>query len=1297
MAMTGIRVNTRRILLGALAAACMLLAMTGVGSAQAAQAWWHVDASVRPTPLATVPAPEVQKINTETVNFEPEEYLIAKVEIDGQVVACLANDSETVGYCEALFGVKGVTTAEELQGALEAPDAYGKGNVEVRGGPASSPSASFEVITPGGPAPPVSVESYENVYGHASAAVLQQGGSGKIVLLATNVGNASVEGATASVTISNTLPAGVGVKATSIEGKTVNGSVTRAPVECVQPAGPCTFKGDLPPYEAIEVDVTVVAQRGAKDGEGDTAAVEGGGAGSSSSLLKLAYGDEPTFGVQTYEMNAEGEGGAPVRKAGAHPFQLTTSTIMNQNAEGKPVDLAKDLEFELPDGLVGNPTAYPQCSLGEFMTELNGENGCRPETAIGVADATIRVNGTIETLSVPVFNLEPEEGEPARFGFYPAVPVVLDTSVRTGKGYGVTVAAHNLTELAGFLGAQVTFWGVPGSPSHDQQRGWGCLRVSEGELGYTCKPLEERNPAPFLTMPTSCSGPMRAPLLANSWQRPGAFEEFALEEPPPAMQACNQLRFEPTIKATPDYGEASRPSGLSVDVHVPQELQVVANGTAESEVKQIKVVLPKGVTVNPGGAGGLEACTEGDVGYEGKELAGEVAMEFFSPTLPEPFCPKQAKIGTVTIHTPLLPNPLEGAVYLASPAPTGEAGQNPYRSLLAMYLVAEDPVSGTLVKLPMHVSLNEETGQVVTTVESPQLPFEDAELHFFGGSRAPLATPGLCGSYTTKAVFTPWSGQEPVTSTSTFNITSGPNGSPCPSDPKPFTPEFNVGTTNNQADAFSPFTMTLARKDGEQTLGSLDMTLPPGLAGILSSVVQCGEAQADAGTCPAASQIGHVTVQAGVGNEPITLPQAGKPEDPVYLTGPYEGAPFGLAVVVHPEAGPFNLEENGHPVVVRAKIEVNPYTAQASVSSGAMPTILRGIPLDVRTIDVTIDRAGFMFDPTNCAAMSIAGAVASSEGASEGVSSRFQAANCATLPFKPTFTVSTQGRISKADGASLTVKLASKGGPQAGGGEANIRSVKVDLPKQLPSRLTTLQKACVAAVFNANPAGCPAASNVGTATATTPIFSHPLTGPAYLVSHGGEAFPDLEIVLQGEGVTLILDGNTDIKKGITSSTFRTVPDAPISSFELKLPTGPYSILGTNLPTSAKYSLCGQKLAMPTAFAGQNGAEIHTSTPISVEGCKPAITVVKRSVKGATATLEVSVPAAGRLVATGKGLSKASEKASRASTVTVKLTLTNGEAAFLARHPGRRLKAKIDLRFTPKKGARLKTTTTVLIG
>ena len=303
-------------------------------------------------------------------------------------------------------------------------------------------------------------------------------------------------------------------------------------------------------------------------------------------------------------------------------------------------------------------------------------------------------------------------------------------------------------------------------------------------------------------------------------------------------------------------------------------------------------------------------------------------------------------------------------------------------------------------------------------------------------------------------------------------------------------------------------------------------------------------------------------------------------------------------------AGPFNLGT----VVVRAAIDVNPLTAQITITSGSLPTILDGVPLQVKTVNVTVDRPGFMFNPTNCSPAGVIGTLAGTQGATVSVSRPFQAANCAALPFKPKFTAATVGKASKAGGASLLVRVASKGGPSsnpAAPGEANIKSVKVDLPKQLPSRLTTLQKACTATQFNTNPAGCPKESDVGTATAKTPVLAQPLSGPAYLVSHGGASFPDLEIVLQGEGITLILDGATNIKKGITSSTFRTVPDAPILSFELKLPTGRYSILGTDLPESAKYKLCGQTLQMPTEITAQNGTVVKQTTKIAIEDCAKA--------------------------------------------------------------------------------------------
>jgi hypothetical protein len=380
--------------------------------------------------------------------------------------------------------------------------------------------------------------------------------------------------------------------------------------------------------------------------------------------------------------------------------------------------------------------------------------------------------------------------------------------------------------------------------------------------------------------------------------------------------------------------------------------------------------------------------------------------------------------------------------------------------------------------------------------------------------------------------------------------------------------------------------------------------MPPGLLGIIKDIAQCPEPQASEGKCSQASAIGTATVGAGPGEDPLYLPAPGQPPNEVYLTGPYEGAPFGLSVVVPAIAGPFNLGD----IVMRAKIEVDPHTAAITVTSDPLPIIKEGIPLDIRTIAVNVDRGDFMFNPTNCAPRTVAGTIASTGGlggvgvASAAVSSPFAVASCAGLSFKPVFSASTAAKASKAGGVSLIVKVSSKGGPRPGGGEANIERVKVDLPKQLPSRLTTLQKACPTGVFAANPAACPAPSLVGTATASTPMLAHPLTGPAYLVSHGAAAFPDLEIVLQGEGIVMDLDGQTSISKGITSSTFKSLPDAPIDAFDLVLPAGAHSLLGANLSAKAKWSLCAQTLRMPTAITGQNGSVLKQTTKITVTGC-----------------------------------------------------------------------------------------------
>jgi hypothetical protein len=736
-------------------------------------------------------------------------------------------------------------------------------------------------------------------------------------------------------------------------------------------------------------------------------------------------------------------------------------------------------------------------------------------------------------------------------------------------------------------------------------------------------------------MPTSCPRDphtgqpesLLTTLQADSWAEPHPahpteaplFAEYAMA----GLENCNRLQFSPEIRVTPDAEEASKPTGLNVDVHVPQTSVLNAEGLAESAAKDITVALPPGVAINPAGGNGLQACSESLAGFTGLSAPSDVAL--FTAMFPEPlqpgvnFCPDASKIGEVTIHSPLLPasQPLQGFVYLAT------QNQNPFGSLIALYLVVKDPISGTVVKLTGETRLCESAGQTIdgmscqaagqviaTFLNNPQLAFEDAELHFFGGERAPLTSPARCDPYTTTAAFVPWSsepGEAPRTATSTFNVTSGPNGSSCPGPKLPFAPALHASAGSAQAGTFAPFSATISRVDGQQDMRSVQVHLPAGLEGLLTGVKLCPEPQANEGRCDPESLVGETTVSAGVGSDPVTV-TGGK----VYLTGKYAGAPFGLSIVNPVKAGPFDLEhDTANPaqnpvcdcVVVRAKIEIDPRTAALTVTTDGsglhtIPTFIDGVPVQIQKVNVTINRPSFTFNPTSCEPMSVTGMLAGDEGALAPLSVPFQAVNCASLKFAPKFSVSTSGRTSKARGASLSVKLVYPKAPF--GSQANIARVKVDLPKRLPSRLTTLQKACTAAQFKSNPAGCPAASLVGHAKAITPLIPVPLEGPAYFVSNGGEAFPNLIMVLQGYGVRIDIVGDTFISKaGITSNTFKAVPDAPVGSFELTLPQGRYSAL------TANGNLCKVKggLKMPTEFVAQNGLKIKRSTKIAVTGCK----------------------------------------------------------------------------------------------
>jgi uncharacterized repeat protein (TIGR01451 family) len=999
------------------------------------------------------------------------------------------------------------------------------------------------------------------------------GGTGEYMLHVRNVGTAATDGST--ITVVDRLPSGV--TATSADGEYFEGGFTSgeywqcsgsAVVTCTNNnAGlPTIIPGpELRAETSPMIVIAVAIEAGHAAGPvHNMVSIAGGGASEASNTTQTMIGASPAaFGLASFEQVSLNRDGTPDTQAGSHPYQVITNLTLNNvgrrgilGSEGKTVGDAeevKDLEVALPVGFVGNATAVPECPRAIFdRKRVEGEELlCPADTQVGMEVLDTRL--PFGEVVPPVYNLEPPPGVPAQFGFaYQYRVGFIDAGVRTGEGYGLKVVLKNIDQL-NVLRSSLTLWGQPTDPSHDGER-----RASVAPSAV-----------PLLTMPTSCGTPLSDLVSMDSWEQPAAEPVSPFSYPftasypvtdnngnQLAVQGCGKLEFKPALEVKPETYATNAPTGLEVKLSVPQNPN--PEGLATAHLKDAVVTLPAGVTVSPSVANGLAACTPAEIGMTNGAA---------------PTCPAASKIGTVMAHSPLLEQPLTGSVYVA------QQGANPFGSLLAIYVTAE--ADGALIKLAGHVQANPVTGQLTTTFgENPQLPFSDLTLNFFGGPRAALVTPGACGTYTTTAQLTGYNGAAVTPAIQPFRIASG-----C--EAPGFSPSFVAGTTSNVAGGFGTFSATFSRPDGNQPLGAISVTTPPGLLGMLSQVALCSETQASQNACPAASLVGHVTAVAGPGPEPVTV-SGGQ----VFLTGPYKGAPFGLLLVVPAVAGPFNLGS----VVVRATINADPHTARITIVSDPLPTILQGIPLDVRAVSVSVDRQHFIFNPTNCSALSSSATIASSAGASSSLSSRFQAADCASLAFKPRFTVSTQAHTSHGSGASLDVKVA------LASGQANIAKVAVKLPIQLSSRLTTLRQACVAAVFDANPASCPAGSVVGTAKGVTPVLPVPVSGPAYLVSHGGEAFPDLVVVLQGDGVRLDLVGNTSIVHGITASTFAAVPDAPVSSFELRLPEGPHSVLGPNLPIKARGSLCSSKLLMPTTITAQNGAQVVQSTRIAVTGC-----------------------------------------------------------------------------------------------
>ena len=788
------------------------------------------------------------------------------------------------------------------------------------------------------------------------------------------------------------------------------------------------------------------------------------------------------------------------------------------------------------------------------------------------------------------------------------VPIVLDASLPAGGDYAAEVSIEDTDQAAQLLSSQVTVWGVPGDPRHDASRGWECLLGGKlKEPPRPCPAEQQKQPTAFLTLPTACE-PLQSSVSGDSWPtgEPGntgspLAPEHTEIESPPTVTGCDTLAFDPSLELEPESHSASTPTGLNVGVAMPQPGLLTQEGRAEAALKQTTVRLPPGLQLNPSAANALEDCTAREFDFlnrfgdpfEGAEEEQQTGNETF-PTpfsIAPPGCQDAAKVGTVQIATPLVGEELTGSVYLAA------QNTKPFKSPLALYLLAENRTLGVKVKLAGSIVV-EPDGQIVSTfANTPRLPFTSLKLHLFGGERAPQSTPPACGPATTTSEFVPWSGQAATHPESTFQVTAGVGGGPCPPSPLQFTPGFSGGVPNPQAGAYSPLVLHIARPDGQQALNGITLHLPPGEAATLAHATPCPEPPAgQEWACGAGSLLGHATETAGLGNEPVTL------TGEVFLTTGYDGAPFGALVRTHAAVGPFDLDW----VNVRSRIDVDEHTAVASITTDpgprdeAIPTMLDGVPVQLQALEVVVDRPEFSFNPTNCSPMSVTGVLNGSEGAADPLSYPFDASNCAGLPFHPGFTATRRARRAKRTARASIVKVTS-----AGLGQANIAKTTVTMPKALPSRLTTIQKACTRRAVQRQ--SCRLSGRLDDRDRDDPhARSSPTRCRAPHTSSPTAAprSPTSSSCSQGEGVKIILDGKTHIKKGVTYWRLRKrVPDAPFTSFETVLPTGPHSALTANVAEKKHYSLCGQKLQMPTVITAQNGKVIEQNTKIAIQGCK----------------------------------------------------------------------------------------------
>jgi hypothetical protein len=896
-------------------------------------------------------------------------------------------------------------------------------------------------------------------------------------------------------------------------------------------------------------------------------------------------------------------------QAGAHP-DMVTSFKLDIDSVGSPIGgTPRDLHVEIPKGLVGAANATPTCPMG-IVSDIFRR--CPPDSAVGEVTATLYYPTSAVPLTYHylVYNVMPDPGQPAAFGFFALYPVRLDIKVRSDGDYGITASATSLTEAASLIASDFTLWGVPADHSGPGNETTTDFRSFGGPGSGERRAL--------LTNPTECTGSsLTSSLAIDSWQKPGVFTTASYDLG--SITGCERLAFAPAIDVRPDSRTAGAPTGLAVDLTVPQNPD--PDGLATANVKDVAVKLPQGMAVSPSSADGLGGCSDEQIGLH---------------VLGAAVCPDSSKIGTVQLSTPALDDPLTGEVFLGTQKSSDPQSGDMFRMFLQV------AGSGVRAKLPGQVKADPATGQLTATfAANPQLPFESVKLRLKGGARAPLVNPETCGTKTAQATLTSWAGPAPVRSDSSFVIDQG-----CDQAGR-FEPTMDAGLVAPVAGGSSPFTMTLSRPSGQQDFSGLTVALPEGLLARIGSVPQCPEAQAAAGTCSSASQIGKTTIASGAGTSPLSVPQVGKAPTAVYLAGPYKGAPFSLSIVVPAQAGPYDLGT----VVVRAALFVDPIDAHATVISDPLPTILAGVPLDVQKINVVIDRPGFMVSPTSCAPTSVKATVTSSQGTVATPSSRFQVGECASLGLKPKIAIAVTGKGQTTDGKHPGVAATLT---QPAGG-ANLQKVAVSLPLSLALDPDNAQALCEFADGSKVEPTCPKASIVGQATARTPILNQPLSGPVYFVKNirkdpksGREirTLPKLVIPLTGEnGLRLNIVGTSNVVENRLVTTFDNIPDAPVSDFALTIDGGQHGIL-----TVSGTDICKATQVAEQQIDGHNGKTADTDIYLQTPACTTKI--ISKKIGKATVVVKVGGLGAGKVTVTGKGIKKTTKTITNATVATI---------------------------------------------